>query len=69
MKVNIADSIFFAIQSMWLRPEELDEFRPQRSAFVSPMRSRAVETRLVSQIVDDEDEYDDIDDVDAKKND
>jgi hypothetical protein len=40
-----------------------------RPAFVSPMRSRAHETRLVSQIVDDEDEYDDIDDVDAKKND
>lgn len=67
--VYIADRIFVHRKSLRLRAEELAGVTPQRSAFVSPMRSRAVETRLVSQIVDDEDEYDDIDDVDAKKND
>ena len=67
--VYIADRIFVHRKSLRLRAEELAGVTPQRSAFVSPMRSRAVETRLVSQIVEDEDEYDDIDDVDAKKND
>lgn len=67
--VYIADRIFVHRKSLRLRAEELAGVTPQRSAFVSPMRSRAVETRLVSQIVDDEDEYDDIADVDAKKND
>ena len=67
--VYIADRIFVHRKSLRLRAEELAGVTPQRSAFVSPMRSRAAETRLVSQIVDDEDEYDDIDDVDGKKND
>ena len=67
--VYIADRIFVHRKSLRLRAEEFAGVTPQRSAFVSPMRSRAAETRLVSQIVDDEDEYDDIDDLDAKKND
>jgi len=66
--VYVADRIFVHRKSLRLRAEEFAGVTP-RPAFVSPMRSRAHETRLVSQIVDDEDGYDDIDDVDAKKND